>query len=1332
MAGLLIAILLLRGGVEANPGPAVNTGSAQTLDVKNYSRTTSHMGYLQEMARRNGLAVKDNAGHGDCLYLAMADGLASHGVSMSVQELRNATAQQLELDSAIYEQMYLVENASQAKTFDLFVERTRSGGEWGTQLCLTALSHALLIPIRVVVASSGADRQVSGFQLDFSVPVEQTSDSKLVMLGMDKGASHYVCLLKAAGPVVEEELPYAPDVASPVVPAKQTYAEVAKSRKVPVAEKAAEEESQQERPTLLTLGSFVAPAKEKFKCPLCHKTFASKESHTYCIAAKKIGKWQCPACHKICPSEESHTFCIAKCRLKTPAQQTARPQTPEMSIQQTSTPKTSGDYTCPDCLRTFKKQSGHKKCPKAGKNAKGASDSEANVEQGVRCESPESFSQRSVTPMPSPARSEVVTPVRMTRSTGSDKSQTSGESSCEESVSKYKCPYCTRSFVNKDRHRRCHARDKAREAERAFTVQQGIGSESPYLCSQRSTTPMPSQASSVFSTTVHVLRSRSQSTDRTDSSEEVCSDASSCVPKKRIKCVGRRRSIGQRKSKSKSRSGSSSSSGRSRSVTPVPSQTWSDAGSMAGDILMEECLEIAEQSRQARKGVNCRKSFAAKSKRMSREEQRRRGVTFSEPTSTMSQQIMIASESDGCISDAASEGTSVGSFQTLGRRRARVGTLSDTERAEASKRARVTGSGSRFVGVLHGVSSVGQTSGIARPPPQQCTRPQRAATGCREESVQPEPRDRSLSPVREDDDGPTLRKKYLWHKKTQERIHNRYLKNLPPQNDPLFVELKAFVDHAVQTLPNFVTEKVTDEIKNVAVDVADIGQRRPETWSAADKERNELLKEECKKLQVPQEWTWAVADDSVQGKHNVDILKRGTEFLFDFDIVRKCKTCGCTGILVGDQRRQLEMCWDCYKLSLAKKPKNAKRGPTKADVRMDRWNKEVKPSARWPKCVDGSGRNLPVLSAGDKSVICIVHPAVTVMREFKSGIKYKQEACCLLKDKPDQLWADVVPRTDLKDRYLVIQQQRKSGRKGYIVANPGNVKVWLNKLFADHPYYKAAKADGRLTYSESALRQLEDIEELASVMCAADEEQQLDANDRGATAEGVSAVTQTAMESGMTSSETFCLGAKDNSLYLKNEDFLKLLKNDKVVVVEERNSRKQVYDTSANIAFPYLYSEGQKSPLDYRNYLDAEFLMKKQIACPQEVADEGQFAYPFAEDAVHLAHMSARLNEQRVGCKVGYLLTTNPEMTSKPIGMFTDALKKGADDHGELESKFPGLTAMLMSLKNSREFWFAEQRGLHTMALKYGEPNLFSTVNMESRHWPQVSYVRRYFRETLF
>ena len=76
-----------------------------------------------------------------------------------------------------------------------------------------------------------------------------------------------------------------------------------------------------------------------------------------------------------------------------------------------------------------------------------------------------------------------------------------------------------------------------------------------------------------------------------------------------------------------------------------------------------------------------------------------------------------------------------------------------------------------------------------------------------------------------------------------------------------------------------------------------------------------------------------------------------------------------------------------------------------------------------------------------------------------------------------------------------------------------------------------------------------------------------------------------------------------------------------------------------------------------------------------------------------------------------------------PIKELVDVLKQGADDQGFIDSKMPGLSQAMIELINSREFWFNERQSIETIARDLGDPNIFSTFNMDARHWEDVRWL---------
>ena len=61
-------------------------------------------------------------------------------------------------------------------------------------------------------------------------------------------------------------------------------------------------------------------------------------------------------------------------------------------------------------------------------------------------------------------------------------------------------------------------------------------------------------------------------------------------------------------------------------------------------------------------------------------------------------------------------------------------------------------------------------------------------------------------------------------------------------------------------------------------------------------------------------------------------------------------------------------------------------------------------------------------TAGDKSVICLVNPAVTVIKSYFRCKKLRQESISILCE-PDKTWVKVWPRDDLKAMAQVLVQE---------------------------------------------------------------------------------------------------------------------------------------------------------------------------------------------------------------------------------------------------------------------------------------------------------------------
>ena len=86
--------------------------------------------------------------------------------------------------------------------------------------------------------------------------------------------------------------------------------------------------------------------------------------------------------------------------------------------------------------------------------------------------------------------------------------------------------------------------------------------------------------------------------------------------------------------------------------------------------------------------------------------------------------------------------------------------------------------------------------------------------------------------------------------------------------------------------------------------------RRPFRWSDADKQKLNELKAEAKKLQTSEKWTWAAKEETDQYEYNDKRLQYFVQHELE-TVVKHCKKCKSTGILVGLDHIDSKHCYDC-------------------------------------------------------------------------------------------------------------------------------------------------------------------------------------------------------------------------------------------------------------------------------------------------------------------------------------------------------------------------------------------------------------------------------------
>ena len=169
---------------------------------------------------------------------------------------------------------------------------------------------------------------------------------------------------------------------------------------------------------------------------------------------------------------------------------------------------------------------------------------------------------------------------------------------------------------------------------------------------------------------------------------------------------------------------------------------------------------------------------------------------------------------------------------------------------------------------------------------------------------------------------------------------------------------------------------------------------------------------------------------------------------------------------------------------------------------------------------------------GDKAVLALTHPVVTVRKNHVYNKKLRQESITLLQDAP-KVWCKVLPRSNLKDRFVVIERTARDHSRKHIVANPHSVRAWLKFMLKYHKEFVRMKREGELQLSEEALRALESQSELEEVVDDVDDEESADVEREE------SGIQQPEMESGFSSADVYSLD-KYPMLYLKAKEFLKI------------------------------------------------------------------------------------------------------------------------------------------------------------------------------------------------
>lgn len=382
--------------------------------------------------------------------------------------------------------------------------------------------------------------------------------------------------------------------------------------------------------------------------------------------------------------------------------------------------------------------------------------------------------------------------------------------------------------------------------------------------------------------------------------------------------------------------------------------------------------------------------------------------------------------------------------------------------------------------------------------------------------------------------------------------------NVEGSHDPLFDRLKTYHDELRATISNRSTERTSQEILDVIANPSLLDDnKRPYQWSKAEEERLNNLNTQCKQLKVDPHWTWAARDDTPQGVANNKRMQYCIEKELEVKL-GECQNCQSTVILIGEDQTDGSVCYDCLTLQRCKQ--------TDTQLKMDAWEKVRPQSKNYPKRteVGHTHEDLMTLNAAERCVIAPVQPVVTVRQNFYHERKLRQECISLIQDVAP-VWNKLLPRTTLKDRFIVLERRNKQGGQKYMVARPDCVRQWLRYLFKNHKDFISMQTDNQLVLSEEAIKELELQDELADVTFDTEGNS---TNDTDATTANSSepddAFRRPELESEFSESHVFSF---DNypHLYTKTKEIIRLQKHGKIELVKDDTPRKLLQTCASHI-----------------------------------------------------------------------------------------------------------------------------------------------------------------------
>jgi hypothetical protein len=147
------------------------------------------------------------------------------------------------------------------------------------------------------------------------------------------------------------------------------------------------------------------------------------------------------------------------------------------------------------------------------------------------------------------------------------------------------------------------------------------------------------------------------------------------------------------------------------------------------------------------------------------------------------------------------------------------------------------------------------------------------------------------------------------------------------QPDARLVRLSTYFQHMGSSLPEVTTMRLSDEVKDMLIDPAQVrDEKRSQLCSDDDLRRIVELEVEARNMEAPDTWAWDPKPGSIAEKYADERMKYWLEEETAFRVLEKCPQCLCSDILMG-RERESDYCRDC--MTLARRGKHGEKKKTK-------------------------------------------------------------------------------------------------------------------------------------------------------------------------------------------------------------------------------------------------------------------------------------------------------------------------------------------------------------------------------------------------------------------